>query len=113
MPIPSRSNCERRSGVVSMSRFPSGNPRTRLHRIRLFLGLSLVQVAQSQPIDGTPTDVPVPRKISCPAKSADRGTLGIGLGGLECESGWDSIVATGIVRCPWSAVSGFHVPTDN
>ena len=46
-------------------------PQSALHLKRLFLGVSLTHTGQPQPIAGTPTDVPVPRKISSPRKSMD------------------------------------------
>jgi hypothetical protein len=50
--------------VVSTSRFPSGNINTTLERVRLLRGSVEVQTAHSQPIMGTPVDVPVPRNTS-------------------------------------------------
>ena len=55
-----------------MSRFPSGSPNMAPERVRLFLGLVLVQTVQSHPMAGTPTLVPVPSKIICPLKSIER-----------------------------------------
>ena len=69
MPIFSRSNWVRKSGGVSISKFPSGKPNTSEQRVRLFFGFVLVQVEQPQPMHGTPTEVPVPRKISWPRTS--------------------------------------------
>jgi hypothetical protein len=66
MPIFSRNSCCRRSGGVSINKFPSGNPIANPQRVRLFFGSSLVQTGQSQPIAGTPTLVPVPRKTKRP-----------------------------------------------
>src|SRR5687768_8919110 len=43
---------------------------TTLHRVRLSRGSLLVQVAQSQPIIGTPALVPVPRKSSSRSPAA-------------------------------------------
>ncbi len=86
-----------------MSRFPSGRPRTRLHRVRLFLGFSLVQVEQSQPIDGTPTDVPVPRNTSSPVISMVRGILG--MDGSQRGHGYEQARLYTLVRCQWSVVS--------
>ena len=63
MPIFSRNNCVRKSGDVSISKFPAGSPKMALARSRWFRGLVLRQTAQPQPIAGTPTDVPVPSRI--------------------------------------------------
>ncbi len=52
------------SGVVSISRLPPGNDMSTLGRVRWFLGSLEVQTWQSQPIMGTPVDVPVPRKVN-------------------------------------------------
>ena len=47
-----------------MSRLPAANLKRTDERVRWFLGFVEVQTGQSQPIIGTPTDVPVPRKTS-------------------------------------------------
>src|SRR5205823_1902174 len=66
MPTRSRRSCCRRSGGVSMSRLPSGKPTSAAHRVRLSRGSVLAQTSHGQPIDGTPTLVPVPSRMSCP-----------------------------------------------
>ena len=49
-------------------------------RERVFFVLVLVQVGHPHPSAGTPTDVPVPRKINSPWMSFDLGTLAGRLG---------------------------------
>ena len=55
---------------MSTSRLPPGSPSARPHRSRLLRGSALVQVAQPQPMTGTPTEVPVPKKHQLPANVA-------------------------------------------
>ena len=54
-----------------MSRFPRGRPRSTLHRVRLSRGSLLVQTSHPQPMAGTPTEVPVPRRMAWPRMSVD------------------------------------------
>ena len=58
----SRISCSRISGVVSMRIVPRG-ARIRHGAVALVAGSGERQTAHSQPIIGTPTDVPVPRKV--------------------------------------------------
>ena len=48
-------------------------------RIRWFFGLGDVQTAQSQPIIGTPTLVPVPSKMSSPREESESAMSSTGL----------------------------------
>src|SRR5687767_1860872 len=61
---PKRSACCRKSDEVSTSTVrPACSTITETRR-RLSRGSSDLQVTHSQPIEGTPVDVPVPRKVS-------------------------------------------------
>src|ERR1700682_2336960 len=47
-----------------MSKLPPGSFKKTLGRVRWFLGSADVQTAQSQPMTGTPFEVPLPRNTS-------------------------------------------------
>ena len=64
--MPSRSNWNRRSGGVSISRLPPGSPAIAALRVRWFRVLPPVHTGHPQPIVGTPTDVPVPNRMNWP-----------------------------------------------
>ena len=58
-----------RGGAVSISRLPPERPRITLARVLWFLESPPMQTGQPQPIAGTPTLVPVPRRIIWPVIS--------------------------------------------
>src|SRR5690606_37370786 len=59
----SRSACSRRSGPESMRMVACGEVTRMDERVRLLHGSVDVQTGQWHPITGTPTEVPVPRKV--------------------------------------------------
>ena len=71
---PSRSACIRKSGPESTSSVRSPARTTTDERNRLSRGFSDRHTGQSQPITGTPTEVPVPRNVK--EKSVTRETIG-------------------------------------
>src|SRR5882762_920307 len=78
--MPAVTSCNRSSGGVSIrSRLPwvSISAAVRVRRSR---GSADVQVGQRQPICGTPTDVPVPRKISRTSHYRELDEVGAALG---------------------------------
>ncbi len=80
----------RRSGPESIRMETSGVRTKREERVRLSRGSEEVHTAQSQPIIGIPTDVPVPRKVISRAKLSGETALGMReeswLGSRKCLS---------------------------
>ena len=60
----SRSACSRKSGPLSTKTHTSGVSIKMEARVRVSSGSDDVQILQSQPITGTPTEVLVPRNVS-------------------------------------------------
>src|SRR3954471_22708938 len=72
--MPCRSACARRSGPASTRSCPPSPVATSTEvRIRRSRGSADLQTVQSQPIIGTPCDVPVPRKVIFTADAAPPG----------------------------------------
>ena len=108
MPIFSRSSCVRKSGGESISKLPSGKPSTRAQRVRLFFGFSLVQIAQPQPMHGTPTEVPVPRKTNCPLISVVCSSSGIGVTKCRADGVRESFPSTTLTMTIWIGGNDFR-----